>query len=422
MANENNAGAEARQPDRTMNAAARQPDLATSAEARHPRSRKGGGAMKSGEEVALIGKWRPMLRNANINYSCGTFFVTIQAAFNKTIFGAIVGKLCVLNELGKAVEESLRSLGERYPGTEVVEFIVMPNHVHVILRLARRPDNRKHQLGYVIGRFKGWISKVYRDMLAAGRAVDVGATPWQRDYWDKLVTTPEQLEGYRRYIRENPAKWTRDRFGAVTSYSFGNVALLNARLVAFVASQGAYRSDLKPRLLWVRESAPRMAGTVARHPEAAGAGGRCIDQIGEAGLCPRDKSPVISTFTSAQERAIFAKVMVHDRRFVKVCPGGIPPLSELEPAVAEACEAGRGLLISPAPSGTGVNKQRAVWCNEYILKNAAEVWAGEITPGHTLASLVAALKPPIIEATRRPRFFGVSSAMKTIRRMARKSI
>ena len=35
---------------------------------------------------------RPMLRNKNINYSRGTFFVTMQAAFNKTIFGAIVGE------------------------------------------------------------------------------------------------------------------------------------------------------------------------------------------------------------------------------------------------------------------------------------------------------------------------------------------
>ena len=42
-------------------------------------------------------KHRPMLRNANIDYSHGTFFVTIQAAFNKTIFGAIVGEMSVLN-------------------------------------------------------------------------------------------------------------------------------------------------------------------------------------------------------------------------------------------------------------------------------------------------------------------------------------
>ena len=334
-------------------------------------------------------KHRPMLRNANIDYSHGTFFVTIQAAFNKTIFGAIVGEKSVLNELGEAVAESLRSLGERYPGTEVVEFVVMPNHVHVILRLARQHGNRKHQLGYVVGRFKGWISKVYRDMVAQGQAVDVGTTPWQRDYWDKLVTTEEQLAAYRRYIRNNPAKWTRDRFGAVASYSFGNVVLLNARLVGFVASQGAYKSDLKPRLLWVRD----MAGTEAHHPELGAVAARHPDHVEVAGFRAREKAPLISTFTSAQERAVFAKALSNGRRFVKICPGGIQPESELEPAVISACNEGRGLLISPVPTDTGVNKQRSVWCNEYVLKNAAEVWAGEITPGHTLDSLVKTLRP-----------------------------
>ena len=347
MANENNAGPEARHPDLTMDA-----------EARHDEK-----------------KHRPMLRNANIDYSHGTFFVTIQAAFNKTIFGAIVGEKSVLNELGNAIQESLQSLGERYPGTEVIEFIVMPNHVHILLRLARRHDNNKHQLGYVIGRFKSWIAKIYRDILAQGQVVDVGQTPWQRDYWDKLVTTEEQLEGYRRYIRQNPAKWTRDRFGAVTAHSFGEIGLLNARLIGFVASQGAWAEELNPRLLW------RKVGTEARHPDLA------------MNAVTSHLDPIISTFISAQERAVFSKLLAKGRRFVRIYPGGIPPSEILEPKVAEACKAGNALLISPVPTGTGINKQRAVWCNEYVLKNAAEVWAGTITPGHTLESLVKALRP-----------------------------
>lgn len=360
------AGAETRHPDRGTGTEARSPG----AKAR----RSGRGA--DSEAFQSDGgekKHRPMLRNANIDYSHGMFFVTIQAAFNKTIFGAIVGAKSVLNELGEAVAASLRSLGERYLGTGVIEFMVMPNHVHVILRLAKRCDNRKHQLGYVIGRFKGWISKVYRDLLAVGRAVDVGTTPWQRDYWDKLVTTDEQLEAYRRYIRQNPAKWTRDRFGAVTSHSFGEIGLLNARLVGFVASQGAFTGELKPRLLWRKDAGVEMAGAEVRHPGHL--------------------EPVISTFTSAQERAVLGKLLAKGRRFVQIYPGGIPPAKELEPMVAAACEAGNALLISPVPSGTGINKQRAVWCNEYVLKNAAEVWAGAITPGHTLDSLVKALRP-----------------------------
>ena len=338
-------------------------------------------------------KYRPQLRHANIDYSHGTFFVTIQAAFNKTIFGAVVGTKSELNVLGEAVAESLRTLGDRYPGTEVIEFVVMPNHLHVILRIAQRQDNHEHQLGFVIGRFKSWITKVYRDLRAAGRAVNVGTTPWQRDYWERLVTSDEKLQAYRRYIRLNPAKWSSDRFGPMTSYALGNIALLNRRFVGFVASQGVCASELRPRLLWRRKAGAEarlgVAGAEARHPEVGGS-----PKAGTEARHPNyDLHPevVISTFTSAQERAVLGKLLMSGRRFVRIHPGGIPPKEALEPAVVRACELGSGLLISPVPSGTGLNKQRAMRCNEYVLKQATEVWAGSITPGGSIASLVKAL-------------------------------
>ena len=53
----------------------------------------------------------------------------------------------------------------------------------------------------------------------------------------------------------------------------------------------------------------------------------------------------------------------------------------------------RGEEKPPVISTFTSAQERAIWCNEYILKNADEVWAGDITPGHTLASLVAALAP-----------------------------
>ena len=358
-------------------------------------------------------KCRPMLQHANIDYSHGTFFVTIQAAFNKTIFGAVVGTKSELNVLGEAVAESLRTLGERYPGTEVIEFVVMPNHLHAILRIAQRQDNRKHQLGYVIGRFKGWIAKVYRDLRAAGRAVNVGATPWQRDYWERLVTSEEKLQAYRRYIQLNPAKWASDRFGPMTSYALGNIALLNRRFVGFVASQGVCASELRPRLLWRRKAGAEVrlgvAGTEARHPELGEA--RHPDVGGEARHPNYDLHPevVISTFTSAQERAVLGKLLMRGRRFVRIHPGGIPPREVLEPAVVRACELGSGLLISPVPSGTGLNKQRAMLCNEYVLKQASEVWAGSITPGGSIASLVKALGAWGAGAEARPEVAGTEA-------------
>ena len=42
-------------------------------------------------------KFRKSLRNENINYRNGWFFVTSQVARNKSILGAIVGEECVYN-------------------------------------------------------------------------------------------------------------------------------------------------------------------------------------------------------------------------------------------------------------------------------------------------------------------------------------
>lgn len=80
---------------------------------------------------------RPQLRNGNINYSYGWFFVTFQVAENKSELGAIVGESCVLNALGERVKALIETLGDFNPEVFVDAFVVMPNHVHLILKLER---------------------------------------------------------------------------------------------------------------------------------------------------------------------------------------------------------------------------------------------------------------------------------------------
>ena len=53
--------------------------------------------------------------------------------------------------------------------------------------------------------------------------------------------------------------------------------------------------------------------------------------------------------------------------------------------------AGRALLLSPVAFGTGVNKQRAVWYNEFVLRQAGEIWHGTVSPGGTLSSILKGL-------------------------------
>ena len=335
--------------------------------------------MDEREEKSI--KFRKSLRNENINYRNGWFFVTSQIAHNKSILGAIVGEECVLNSLGEKVREYWLSLPEKYPELKLDEFVVMPNHFHAIVKIEYRPTNREHHLGFLMSRFKGGSGYLYGKMRREGTVEDIGEHLWQFDYWDNLITSESELAGIRKYIRDNPANWSRDRYGACTSYSFGNLALLNESAVAFVASAGGGKGGVIKRAKARRTDmrAKARLPDIARQPD--------IVADGFSRRCP----PIISTFTSAQERDMLRRALAKGRSVIQVVPQGIPRESEMSPELSAACREGRALLISPQPGGSRLNKKVATWCNEYVLRHADEVWVGDISPNGMLSSMLSRL-------------------------------
>ena len=320
---------------------------------------------------------RKSLRNPNINYRSGWWSVSIQVAKNKSIFGAIVGEKAVLNTLGKAVEQYWQGLPAKYPELEIFDFVVMPNHFHALLRIHFAPTNREHHLGFLMSRFKGGTSFIYGKMRRAVEIEDIGDQLWQRDYWDDLVTSEAEFKGWQKYIRENPANWSSDRYGACTAYSLGDTELLNRPRIAFVASQGFFASELRPRKIWARRPAE-----VARSDEGGSVSG-----------LPALAAPVlISTFTSAQEREALRRALAKKKPLVAVFPAGIPAETELAPDLAAAIREGWALAISPQAPGSRLNKKIATWCNEFLLKNADEIWVGDISPNGMLAQMLAGLR------------------------------
>ena len=80
--------------------------------------------------------------------------------------------------------------GTRY---DLEAFVVMPNHVHTLIRLGNAD-----QLSKVVHSWKSYSAK-----QLFGFARDPGRI-WQAGYWDRLVREPNHLAFYRRYIAANP--------------------------------------------------------------------------------------------------------------------------------------------------------------------------------------------------------------------------
>ena len=342
------------------------------------RADEGGGGM--GERYR-----RKSLRNERINYRAGWWAVTVQVAKNKSLLGTVVGKRVVLNGLGRAVEAYWLGLPGKYPELELFDHVVMPNHFHALLRIHWRKDNREHHLGFLMGRFKGGTSFIYGKMRRAGEVEDIGERLWQRDYWDDLVTSDGEFAGWQRYIRGNPEKWSEDRFGPCTAYTFGNEELLGARRIAFVASQEGKADGLRARRVW--RGRERGATEVGHCNERKGTGA----SEGAASGAPGDGAVLISTFVSPQEREALRWALAKGKRVIQVCPQGIPPESGLAPDLLAACREGRALLVSPQPPLSRLNKKSAAWCNEYVLRHADEIWVGDISPNGMLSAMLRGL-------------------------------
>lgn len=142
--------------------------------------------------------------------AAGCYFVTINTQGGRALFGAIVNGRAVLSEAGRVAEEEWRKSAVIRKGIELDEYVIMPNHMHGIVRLqghdASCPSGPEFgkpvagALGTMVGAYKAAVSREIRrrGVLPPERRI------WHRNDWDVIVRDEQALAGIRNYIRDNP--------------------------------------------------------------------------------------------------------------------------------------------------------------------------------------------------------------------------
>ena len=152
-------------------------------------------------------------------------------------FGRIDRGGVVLSDAGRTIWEEWHRAAEVRPTVTLDAFVVMPDHVHGILRIdgAAPPEQgvptgdvetprwgvlrtptpppnhpapprasghpapwRPATLGTVVNQFKGACTRRIRETHPA--------FAWQARFWDVVIRDARHLEAARRYVRENPAR------------------------------------------------------------------------------------------------------------------------------------------------------------------------------------------------------------------------
>lgn len=152
----------------------------------------------------------------------GAYFVTICTYKRMGLFGEVMDGQMRLTPFGRIVADEWRRTERVRDNVRLDAFVMMPNHVHGIIVITRRPDRCRgesqfaptmrefrspsHTLGAIVRGFKGAATRRINRLRGAP-----GEPVWQRNYYEHIVRNWRDLERIRQYIAENPAHWHRDR-------------------------------------------------------------------------------------------------------------------------------------------------------------------------------------------------------------------
>ena len=165
---------------------------------------------------------RKKIRLEGYDYSAnGLYFVTICVTEKYQVLWENVGANSIrpltanvilhpkLSVTGKLVKRKLTEIAEHYPDVFVEMSCIMPDHVHIIIKIEKQPKNGRTlfaptsetpTLSRVIKHFKEAVTKV------------LGYSIWQKSFYDTIIKNRKQHAEIRQYIANNPAKYVKIAF------------------------------------------------------------------------------------------------------------------------------------------------------------------------------------------------------------------
>ena len=185
-------------------------------------------------------------------HAVGTYMLTLVVEGRLPLFGQLCGTVdaprVVLSALGKTIRDvEQKKISQYYPMVEVWKLCVMPDHLHLIVRVkAPLPEGR--HLGHMVSGFKSGCSRAWWALQDAadpcGEPQGTGASPaasvsapisapasastpvsctsapvpcgspqgplrpvlFEKGYCDKVLLRDGQLDNWKRYLDDNPRR------------------------------------------------------------------------------------------------------------------------------------------------------------------------------------------------------------------------
>ena len=138
----------------------------------------------------------------------GAYYVTICVENHQCILGEIDEKRIMhLGHLGEITKKYIEQIEEHYQFVKLVNYVIMPNHVHLLIQkdippsvLLENEDSVKTSpsLQRIIHGLKTLTTK------------EIGRSIWQTSFYEHIIRNRSDIQRVSEYIDANPSRW-RDK-------------------------------------------------------------------------------------------------------------------------------------------------------------------------------------------------------------------
>jgi putative transposase len=158
------------------------------------------------------------------------YFVTICTLNHNKFFGKIINSKIELSERGLFVEKNIFLMKKKFPNVFIDEFVIMPNHVHILCKLKyqhipfvcrdginavstekipigfRNKRNQMTEKG--LSRIIQWLKAKTTFEIRKDLKIFFA---WQSRFYDEIIKDEERLKTIKYYIKNNPKNWQKDK-------------------------------------------------------------------------------------------------------------------------------------------------------------------------------------------------------------------
>ena len=315
----------------------------------------------------------------------GTYMVTLVVEGRRPVLGKLIMSAgeqdtsVELTALGKAIrDEEVQKISAIYKMVEVWKLCIMPDHIHMIVRIKEDLPEGKH-LGHIVAGFKGGCSRAWwrmnrpcadaqgvvaatdaqrvvaatdaqrvvaatdaqrvvaatdaqRVVAATTPAASAAGMPslFERGYNDLILLNDSQLDNWKHYLDDNPRRLAIKRLHPdfFTTLNYINIAEWHCQIVG-----NRFLLDIPQKVAVIVHSAYSDKEYAEYKKEWLA--------CGEAG------GILVSAAIATREKEVMREAMNRGYRIIFVRENGFPPLYKPSGESFDACSNGRLLQICP---------------------------------------------------------------------------